>query len=66
MRIETIDQGVNALLKLGFNKPNASMYGATVTKSVGGSHYIVRIEEWNGSIFFNGMEYSQFTKEMEA
>ena len=65
MKIETVDQGIREMLKLGFNKPSAGVHGATVTKSVGGSHTIVRIEDWNGSILFNGIDFSQFLKEIE-
>jgi hypothetical protein len=45
MDIQTINEGIAALLKLGFKTPVINQYCATVYKKEGGSHTIVSIED---------------------
>lgn len=67
MQITTVDQGVHALLKRGFDNPCGTTCNAiTMKRSRGGSHYLVWIDDNGGAVTFNGMDYSQFLKEMEV
>lgn len=45
MKIETIDEGIRAVLKLGFKNPQCGRSCATLRKSNGGSHQMLAIED---------------------
>ena len=45
MKIETIDAGIRVALELGYKNPHCGKFCATLTKSRGGSHQIVAIED---------------------
>ena len=56
MKIETIDAGIRAALELGYKNPSVNTYSTTLTKSRGGSHQIVAIEDLSqgDGIYFEG------------
>lgn len=58
MKIETIDEGIRVALELGYKNPHCGKFCATLTKSRGGSHQIVAIEDvaQSESIYFEGAE----------
>jgi len=63
MNIKSIDEGIRALLKLGYDNPRYHNYGASIIKSKGGSHTIVNIEDQNQTVTFNGLPFEQWKEE---
>jgi|TARA_R100000479_G_scaffold92993_2_gene45862 hypothetical protein len=58
MNIKSIDEGIRVALKLGYKNPHCGKFCATLTKSNGGSHHIVAIEDeaQTDGIYYEGEE----------
>ena len=67
MNIKTINEGVHALLKRGFDNPRSTTSNAvTMKKSKGGSHYLVWIDEDSEGVKFNGMTFAEMMEDLEV